>query len=279
MLMRKLGHVAGGALISLSILAGVATVSHATTLKITVTNLAAPGGFALTPLYTAFHNSSFDAFNVGSAASPGLELLAELGNPSAIAAERTGIQPGSVGGVIAADANGVPPIEAGETASRTFDVNAMDHTFFTFLSMILPSNDTFIGSDDAIRLFDDTGNYLGDQTINVTGSYIYDAGTEVNDASATGGAAPFAGAPGGAVEGGLITPGQSLTDFAGLALFGQTLDSNLIDFVNDPANFQVARIEISAVPLPAALPLFGAALIGIGFLSRRRKNAEAKVEA
>ncbi|USG62796.1 VPLPA-CTERM sorting domain-containing protein [Sneathiella marina] len=31
------------------------------------------------------------------------------------------------------------------------------------------------------------------------------------------------------------------------------------------------EVKISAVPLPAALPLFGAALIGIGLLSRRKK--------
>jgi hypothetical protein len=36
----------------------------------------------------------------------------------------------------------------------------------------------------------------------------------------------------------------------------------------------VDDIAISAVPLPAALPLFGAALLGIGLLSRRKKIKE-----
>ena len=32
------------------------------------------------------------------------------------------------------------------------------------------------------------------------------------------------------------------------------------------------RVHVSAVPVPAALPLFGAALLGMGFIARRRKN-------
>ncbi|MEH6478301.1 MAG: hypothetical protein V7727_21600, partial [Sneathiella sp.] len=109
--------------------------------------------------------------------------------------------------------------------------------------------------------------------INVTGADIFDAGTEVNNAAADGGAAPTSNDPmAGVAEGGFITAGQSLNAFAGQALFGQKLSLEQIDFFSDPGNFQVARIEISAVPLPAALPLFGAALLGMGFLSRRRKN-------
>lgn len=34
-------------------------------------------------------------------------------------------------------------------------------------------------------------------------------------------------------------------------------------------------VRLSAVPVPAALPLFGAALLGMGFLARRKKKIEA----
>ena len=34
-------------------------------------------------------------------------------------------------------------------------------------------------------------------------------------------------------------------------------------------------VRLSAVPVPAALPLFGAALLGMGFLARRKKKKEA----
>lgn len=257
-------------MVTASLLAFTATASYAATVKITVTNLAETGGFALTPLYTAFHNSSFDAFDVGSTASAGLERLAELGDPSLIANIRTATDPDSVGGMLAAGSP--PPIQAGETASRTFTLDGNDHAFFTYLAMVLPSNDSFIGTDSAIRIFDDFGNFLGDQTINVTGADIFDAGTEVNNAAVDGGAAPTNDPKAGIAENGVVMPGQSLNDFAGQILFGQKLALNQIDFFSDPGNFQVARIEISAVPLPAALPLFGAALLGMGILGRRRKN-------
>ncbi len=39
-----------------------------------------------------------------------------------------------------------------------------------------------------------------------------------------------------------------------------------------------ATITVSAVPLPAALPLFGSALVGVGLFGRRRsKKASAAV--
>ncbi|USG59919.1 hypothetical protein NBZ79_12105 [Sneathiella marina] len=40
----------------------------------------------------------------------------------------------------------------------------------------------------------------------------------------------------------------------------------------DWSNLRVYNTVISVVPIPAALPLFGAALLGLGLLSRRRKN-------
>ena len=151
MILKKIGCITGGAMVTASLLAFTATASYAATVKITVTNLAETGGFALTPLYTAFHNSSFDAFDVGSTASAGLERLAELGDPSLIANIRTATDPDSVGGMLAAGSP--PPIQAGETASRTFTLDGNDHAFFTYLAMVLPSNDSFIGTDSAIRIF------------------------------------------------------------------------------------------------------------------------------
>lgn len=273
MILKKLTLTAASAVVAATALLAGHGTAEAVSVKVTITNLASPGGLALTPLYTAFHDSSFDAFTVGNEASEGIEQLAELGDPSQVRQIRLETQPESTGGVIAAADNGVPPIEPGETASSVFQLNPADHQFFTYLSMVLPSNDTFIGNDDALRIFDNDGNFLGNQVITVTGNQIYDAGTEVNNASPTGGAAPFAGAPGGADENGVITAGQSLQDFAGLFLFGQQLDANQIDFLQDPANFELARIEISVVPLPPAFAVFGAALLGLGWLGRRRKKA------
>jgi hypothetical protein len=63
--------------------------------------------------------------------------------------------------------------------SRTFDISdPMNNMFFTFLSMILPSNDTFLGNDNPLQLFDAAGGFLGNRTINVTGADLWDADTE-----------------------------------------------------------------------------------------------------
>ena len=56
----------------------------------------------------------------------------------------------------------------------------------------------------------------------------------------------------------LITNGSSVT----------FLDGTVV-------GFQVSSIQVSAVPLPGALPLFGAALVGLGGLARRRLRKAA----
>jgi len=119
---------------------------------------------------------------------------------------------------------GAPLIEPGETGSVTLNVDSANR-FFSFLSMILPSNDQFIGNGDptAHQIFDAAGNFLGNQTINVSGLNAYDAGTEVNN----GLGSPFAQTgPGAATdEGGVVTLASGIDNYAGITLpNGQTLD-------------------------------------------------------
>ena len=40
-------------------------------------------------------------------------------------------------------------------------------------------------------------------------------------------------------------------------------------------SFEVTDVGVSQVPLPAALPMFGAAMVGLGWFSRRRMNAKS----
>lgn len=293
----------------------IAGPAAATTLRVTVTHDNGTPLF-ITPLYTAFHDENFDAFNVNEAASAGLELLAETGMAGLIAQERVGNFPlerpefdmDSVGAALEADA-GPGPIFSGfvgpgignpaaQTASNTFfDIDGSEMPFFTFLSMILPSNDTFIGRDQAVRLFDDDGNFIGDsagdttRTINVTGLDIFDAGTEVNDATTTGGAAFVQGADiaAGAAEGGVVTQSDdnTLAAFANVGLAPPPTPGNLIgtlgavpdaiDFFSDRANFNLVTItieDISEVPLPAGNLLLLSAL-GMGGIAARRKAKKA----
>ena len=51
-----------------------------TELRISIRNTSDIGGTALTPLFSAFHDNSFDVYDLGGTASAGLEALAEDGN-------------------------------------------------------------------------------------------------------------------------------------------------------------------------------------------------------
>ncbi len=259
---------AAGALVALL----SASAVSATSLSITVTNNQGDGGFAITPLYTAFHNGSFDAFDVGAPASEGLETIAEFGRAgpatdiTTIASERVAVDPGSVGGVVNTS-DGPPPIQPGETASITIDVDPSSNIFFTFLAMLLPSNDTFIGNDSATayRIFDDMGGFLGPVTIDVTGEDVYDAGTELN---ALLGSAFVQGEDItlGGEEGGFVTRGSDLSAFAGATLGdGSVFDSAFLDLLgNNPAELNLLTIEIDVapIPVPASAPLL---IAGLGF--------------
>ncbi len=257
-----------------AVLIAGASAASAYSLQISITNNSSVGGLTLTPLYGAFHDGTFDTFDVGSVASAGLEALAEDGNPQPIADARLAAHPNSQGTLITAPQGfaGAPLIEPGETGTVTVNVDTANQ-FFSYLSMILPSNDQFIGNGDAMahQLFDASGNFLGDQTINVTGQNAYDAGTEVND----GQGSPFAqlGAGAASDENGVVQQAPGIDNFAGSVLpNGQTVDLGAIGFSGN-SDFSIATISVTAVPVPAALPLMLAGFGLMGFAAHRRKTA------
>ncbi len=278
------------------ILASVlAMPAAATTLRITVTNDTGAldsGGFALTPVYAAFHDGAFDAFDVGSAASGGVERLAEVGQfapgldgngdplPSLVD-ERNAATSSSQAQVFSSfTPTGRRPLFAGEsdTVEVTID-DPTDRRFFTFLSMVIPTNDLFIGTDDALELFDTGGNFIGPNSISITGAGIYDAGTEVNDP--TTGVAFAAGQNGGAGtdEGGVITAGfDQLAQFIGLGTAaGFTIaDTQGLLGGTSASAFSVATISFEVVqPAPIPLPAGGLLMLsalGLGGVAARRRK-------
>ncbi|MEM9783796.1 MAG: spondin domain-containing protein [Pseudomonadota bacterium] len=224
-----------------------------TDLRITVKNTSETGGTFLTPVYFGFHNGSFDLFDAGQTASPGLEALAEDGTFGAIAAERLDDDPNSQG-VIVAGAGG--PIATRETADAIVTLQP-GQTAVSFGAMILPSNDAFIGTDEAVTLFDAQGNFLGAQTIEFGGEDVYDAGTEVNtelDAAFINQTAPDTGIDEGGVirlhpgfngsAGNPVGEGDQII-LGGTNAFGAFIDPEIADFTLPGT--EIATVHINTV--------------------------------
>ena len=251
--------------------------AQATEIKVEVSNLFAAGGLALTPVWAGFHNGTFDTFDLDSAASSELQALAENGDMSGIRASFAASSTGVDGAVFGPEGfPGAPVIEPGEVTSAYFSINNIDSGYFSFLSMLIPTNDAFIGNDrpDQYSLFDMLGKFVG-LDILVLGSQVWDSGTELN----TGFGSPFlvgAGAQGRqdensvvSVHAGLQILSGGLSIIGGSTPAGYTIDALAADFT--AAGFQVARIKISEVTQVSA-PAFGVAsafLLGLVLVRRK----------
>lgn len=256
-------RLAGG-LVALGLSAGLA---NAAVIEVSITNAQGAQGAFLTPLLSVFHDGTYDSFNVGEAASAGVEAIAEVGN---VAVEQAGNAAGRTTAVVANPAGfaGAPVIDPGETATVQVDLDPAKDIFFSFLSMIIPSNDAFIGNDDATayRLFDAAGNFTNLGAINIYASNIYNAGTEVDNGegaafSALGGVGTDENGVIGAIDLSYLagTPTAAGTIFNDIPTGNDLVATiTLTEINNDPA----------PVPLPAGLPLLAGAL---GLLGLRRK--------
>ena len=261
----------------LFITAAVATISFGAYVRaelvditVTIENLAPQFGTFQTPFWVGFHNGMFDTFDVGAAASSSLERLAEDGTTSFLSAEFVNSGFGSTEATITADG---APFAPGAIASMSFslDSNAAENAYFSYASMVIPSNDAFIGNDNplAYRLFNNKGSFIGADFF-ITGANVLDAGTEVNDELRANTAFFGQMAPNtGTNEDGLIHqhPGY-------LGSFGNPggIQSILADQMFGGADFTlpgypIARITIT--PTPSVLALLG--LAGI-FSSRGRRR-------
>lgn len=248
------------------------TSAEAAKLIVKVENLASTGSLNLSPLFVAFHNGSFDTFNTGAAALPGLQPLAELGDASGLVTRLGTTDPGATWGLIPVPgASGLAQIEPGESGSKMFTVDGTMNRFFSYGAMVVPSNDAFISNGDptGLQLFGAGGGFLGNKSILVTGSDVWDAGTEVNglfgSAFIVGQDATMHTAEGGVV---LHHPGFGVFD-GQLMPNGQIFNAANAN-VGAGRDFWLARITISEVPEPASIFLAMAALGLGGFLFRRR---------
>ncbi len=181
-------------------------------------NLQPSRSVLFTPPWIGIHDGSFDIYDGGSAASVPLggdevERIAEDGNAGPLAATFAGLLPS------APQVAGLPgpfgPLAPGDRVSVTLNVDPTVDRFFSYASMIIPSNDTFVANGDpmAHMLFDTAGNFVGKNFI-VSGDETNDAGTEINDEVAANVAFLGQSAPNtGASQGGVVmSPAPNLAN-------------------------------------------------------------------
>ena len=263
--------------IALTSVLALAGAAQSETISIQVENTLGDGNFFFTPVWVAAHNGGFDSYNGGEAASnfTGITELAETGNTAPISGAFASSAAGAAGGVDATLASfafdgDAPVYSPGE--SNTFELEIGDasvNRFFSYASMIIPSNDLFFanGNPTAIELFDVAGNFNGPRVIEIYGRDINDNGTEVNSAAND---AAFS-----------TNDGQSLPEFNVIRDFFTNPDdtSYLDSFLGSGtangatissafgADDLVARITVTPAPAGAL------AFAGAGLMASRRRRA------
>lgn len=231
-------------------------------LRVSVENLAPQNSVAFAPLRVGFNNGTYDSFDNGSAATAAIVSIAEGGSgsdwfPAFMAADPTA----TLGTVVP---NPAGPLLPGGTAFAVFSVDTQVNPFFTFGSMVVPSNDHFIGNDDPqqYRLFDSSGA-LQINSISQFGSSVWDAGSEVTDPMNAAFLAVGMNS-GRTPENGVVSFNFTELDaYNGLQTgAGYTFDRQF------GASDEIYRITFTVVPSPAGLAVLGVG--GLVGLRRRR---------
>jgi len=232
--------------------------------RVTVNNLAAQGGVALSRVTLAAHDGSFDSFNVASGASLGAQLVAEGGNGDSFIDEAHAAFPAAVTGVAFADTNafGNGIYLPGGSGSVVLTLDTALNRFLSYGAMVVPSNDYFIGNDNptGVQLFDADGNFVA-QNFTLTGSRIWDAGTEVNQLFGAAFIASQSGAD-HVDENGVVTPGADFSRF-----LGELTPAGYAFSALPGADTPLASFSFELIPAPGA-----AGLLGLGALAAGRRR-------
>lgn len=241
-----------------------------TFLQVRVESLAPQNGTFLTPMWVGFHNGTFDTYDSGSAASAALERLAEDGNTDPLSMSFGLSGAGAADGAIAPGG----PFAPGSVAimNLMLDNNNPNARYFSYASMVIPSNDAFIanGNPLAHEIFDAGGNFIGADFI-IMGSSVLDAGTEMNDELPMNTAFFGQMAPNtGVNENGVVHAHSGFNAPGSGGILDDPMFANA-DFT--AGGYQIARISIREVPAPGAAALLG--LIGFVARGRRRRSNRA----
>lgn len=242
----------------------LSTAATAQTRILVELNGTAPTAFA--PVGAVFHDGSFNNFSIGDNVSgTGLETLAEVGSPAGYLANAPSTaNTGTNGG----------PTPPGQSSSFFVDVDSTN-TNFSFASMVLFSNDWFVGNQNSIditSLLDGTSSSVIFDLTNV-----YDAGTEAEDYYGAAGTGLF-GFTTDQTSGFDITDGAvTLVDRSTNPYLNFTNNNNVELNGFDPASLEGFTAEnlgnitltVVAVPEPSTASLL--ALAGIATFVRRRR--------
>jgi hypothetical protein len=277
----------------------IPTVAKAVTLKLTIENIAPQQGTLVTPVWYGFHDGSFNTFELGVPASTGIEHIAEDGytglenrlpgfenlgidvNNFVIPLENTisGLFSNSnegTQGILSSEENPFFGLFPGQSNSTLINLNGnlAQNRFFSYSAMFFPSNDAFIADENPLEIFDSEGNFIGADFI-VSGSQVWDAGTEVNDESLANVPFTLPQIGQGVEENGTIQrhPGFRPRGTGGVLDSANGLFTNADFTVPD---YQIARIKIEKVSVPepgigAGLLVFGATFLA-GYRLRRKAN-------
>jgi hypothetical protein len=137
--------------------------------SVSVTNLTSSQPLA--PPAVIMHAGGYSAWQVGAAASPGVERLAEGGDPALLIAEATAAGARET-------ASGSAPVPPGGSETFTLTVKHSRDLRLTTASMLVNTNDGFAGTAGAL-----IGDLAKGEVRTVT-SFVYDAGTEPNTETA-----------------------------------------------------------------------------------------------
>ena len=134
-------------------------------------------GLYLSPVFGAFHDGAFDIFDTGQSASTELERLAEDGNTAPLANAIEALQTTAVATTLSE-----APLPPRHSRATLLQLDPIENRYFSYASMVMPSNDAFIANDDPqeLPLFDENG-VLNRISITVGGEDVWDAGTELNN--------------------------------------------------------------------------------------------------
>ena len=235
-------------------LIGVDVTESGGTYTVTLTNTAPTSGTLLSPFSPgvyALHASSASIFTDGGTASPGLELLAEDGDPSLWATELAAID-----GVSAATF-GTGPVMGGDSVS--FDATpTMDAPILSFGTMVIATNDAFFAlPPSGINLLDSNGaaRPAGEVQAEIRSRLaIWDAGTEIDQIPGVGPDQPQRGGAdtGAADPNAMVRRHADTTNF--LANIADVIDVSIAETGAGSGQFDVT-IQVTAAGVTNGFPI------------------------